>query len=399
MRGKGESPLDSYSLNEFSRRNELFDIYDRRSGRKRMQSSGMHLARLREGIGSELSTAEIDAGVDEAKQSMNLCMNEADLWAWAAREIWGLRDPSHLSLSDAVLRVRRHSGKRSSKSDEDEYTPPYGVGTAFYAPVLHRLLIHFRDRLKAPMSALCVPKITRALGPQSLVLGCTPELYAEALRTRWSHMGDLRGCLELLREARETGVLGRMGKGNTDSQGNVIHARSLLGVVQSIQDDVRRSVIGQRAASSSSEPKRPKGIIRDLGGVDDEILGLDLGILDPRGRDDPASAEASDLDPFHKDAPANPADTPLHVETRQLSLAALESLRIVDEMGSLIGADESDDVDGFDEPEYHPRRYDGRPPRRGGRSDREYSPKTRHSRQSYGEGSTGRYRGQGEMRG
>lgn len=187
------------------------------------------IAALKEGNAFDnVNYQQLEEDVENARSALAMCETESHVWAWAGKEVFG---------SDA------------------EHKPTYGIDTPCYAPVLHEMLKVLRQRFKAPHSALAVLRITRALGPASVVMGCTPHLYAEALRTRFRSLGDLQGAYEVLREARETGVLGgssqagaftahfAVQKGDSDS---LRDERLIRQVVTDVQADVRRRAVEVR---------------------------------------------------------------------------------------------------------------------------------------------------------
>lgn len=305
-------------IDDFARRNDLlasFRFRGKNTERKKRTLGGGtgRFASLPEGEGlmPDISPEERDAGVDEAVQAMNLCNNEAELWSWAAVNVWGF-DESQVESANysAPSRQKIDSSEAEEATDEADpaatsntVSPPsprYGVATAFYPSVLHRLIVQFRERLHAPTSALAVPRITRALGTRSLVLGCTSELYTEAIKARWEGLKDLRGCLEVLKEAKDLGFLVR--DKNDPKPGE--DTKSLSGVVNAIQSDVRRLILSKRTPEVDSSSTRAESF--------------------------PA---LSDL-PYQYDKSTSSSQA---VDDSALSLAALDALRIANEMSTLLG--------------------------------------------------------------
>lgn len=335
-RGGSGSALDG-ALGSFARRNDLEDLRQNRRrarlGHRATVSDGSgRLARLDEGIGSDLSEEDIEAGVDQARQEMNLQMNEADLWAWAAKEIWAYDEKRHRKgfaaarqkmqpPAEAPAEAGEEAAQRKEEDEPVLHQAAYGMGTPFYGPVLHQLLIHFRDRLKSPTSALAVLQITRALGPRSLVLGCTAELYTEAIRTRWEEWRDARGCLELLKEARGVGIVdSRIARGLAGPEPN---SRSLVGVGQSIQGEIRQSVLAGRARDA--EAKADAKLYRSLTQDAREEPETDTDSL--------SALWSSSVDPVEETTPPKP------IGAETLSLAAIQALHMADDIGRIIGSD------------------------------------------------------------
>ncbi|EPQ26032.1 uncharacterized protein PFL1_06485 [Pseudozyma flocculosa PF-1] len=252
-----ESPREKtrYQLEAYLSRNRL---------RPRFEESRMARARksAREGLAAQVSQAQLDAGIDEAREELSMCENEFEVWEWAKKEVWGLGSsfdallplsmqtqqgvgrsakaqptsevsdstpegaatdatttedsPSNIEdAEDASLVSSEPSGQdlaatESSTGTADSKPPPpprFGKETPYFAPVLHLVFLTLRDRYRSPHSALAVYDLTRSLGIESYVLGCTAALFADLLRTRWDHLVDLESCRTLLRQARETGVL------------------------------------------------------------------------------------------------------------------------------------------------------------------------------------------------
>ena len=149
---------------------------------------GTRFEASREGLAAQLSTEELDRGVDQIWAALQSQTSAAEAWAWAEQHVWG---------------TQKDTGS-------DEARPMYGTQTAFYAPALHMLLLTLRDRFHAPHTALAVLSHTHAMGPHSSVLGCTSSLYAEVIRTYWLCLQDAPGVLQTVREARSSGILAPM---------------------------------------------------------------------------------------------------------------------------------------------------------------------------------------------
>lgn len=309
-------------MGKFASRNDLVnpDTYRARKQTLGGGSNANRLAALREGLSAEISPQEMENGVDAAKQEMNAKVHEADLWEWAIKNIWGFDELALRQAAHDILTQGKEALPASSWVSEAQF----GVGTPFYAPVLHRLLVHFRDRLKAPNSALSVLGITRALGPQSFVLGCTPELYSEALTTMYFWMHDLRGCLVLLQEARDLGVLSdALGDRATNEPETTYHTTSLPGIIQTIQNDVSNKTLGIRAElqhkkMQNNDKSSTTMTTDDNAAPEEDYLSELNSLFDQDGI-------MSDPTPDHH-----------QVNLESLSLPALDALRIVEEMNSIL---------------------------------------------------------------
>lgn len=202
---------------------------DRQRQLARTRSRRSH-ALLSEGPATEsnISTEDLEEGIDRAREQVAACQSVQEVWEWARKNVWPStpRKQGSASVSSAVADTSpaadAASASKDNPADVDQApTPPvietnrneeysaaeFGVMTPFYAPVLHILHQSLRERFHAPHSALAVLRIARSLGPESFVLGCTPGLYEAAIRTSWTVLHDLDGVYNLVLEARETGVL------------------------------------------------------------------------------------------------------------------------------------------------------------------------------------------------
>lgn len=161
--------------------------------------------------GSDLSETEILDGLDKAKTEINACQSPFAIWEWARANVWG---QSRRGIDE--------KGEVNAKTDEETASDPrsilrasilpssepkFGVHTPFYAPVLRQLVIELRKRFHSPQSALNILRVIKNAGTESVVLGCTPALYAEAIKTSWFAFGDLADVLRLVEEAKATGAL------------------------------------------------------------------------------------------------------------------------------------------------------------------------------------------------
>lgn len=251
---RGEESLEAFADRAVRSHKDKIRREGRRSQFGTQRPRARAIAALKEGNAFEdVSYQQLEEEVERARADLAMCETESNVWSWAGREVFG---------------------------SEPEHKPQYGIDTPYYAPVLHELLKVLRQRFKAPHSALAILRITRALGPASVVMGCTPHLYAEAIRTRFRSLGDLQGASEVLREARETGVLGgssqagaftahiAVQKGDSDS---LRDERLIRQVVTDVQADVRRRAVEVRY---------------HLGKDEDDILPVkqDLAILDDMDR-------------------------------------------------------------------------------------------------------------------
>lgn len=214
----------------------------RKAARKRYLSSV-----LSERIsGHKLSEEEIEEKIDQAREEIVACATVSELWQWAAKNVWGSQQEELIRKAEMreeerdkfLLEARKKEGaddiveanssiarehetveehgnaieeKNERKLVEEKGTEEirFGMATPYYSPVLLLLLINLRERFRSPQSALAVLRVARNLGPDSFVLGCSPQLYAEALRTKYVVLKDLQGARDILREAKDTGILGR----------------------------------------------------------------------------------------------------------------------------------------------------------------------------------------------
>ncbi|PWN39137.1 hypothetical protein IE81DRAFT_326827 [Ceraceosorus guamensis] len=182
---------------------------------------------------------QLRQGVDDAQAAIDACCSAVEVWQWAQTNVFGVPNPAHppssgaqqASSSDASPALTRAKDAEAAAAENAQETarpddlfattpsdsnspaslptPLYGLSTPFYGPVLVRLVTTLRERYHAPGIALAVLSAMRLSGPASIALGSTPELYAEALSTRWDVLGDLAGAYDVVLSARNVGVLSR----------------------------------------------------------------------------------------------------------------------------------------------------------------------------------------------
>ncbi|KAN0061139.1 hypothetical protein ACQY0O_006874 [Thecaphora frezii] len=366
---------NKYQLEAYASRNQL---------RPRFEESRMARARrsAREGLAAQVSQAQLDAGIDEAREELSMCENEFEVWEWAKKEVWGIGSgidaPSQLyervknrglepvadeaaqqadddvnatqvaseteaqqDAADAAeaqreaaevtdearaeetsMKAETEEAQVDAKTEEDRATdeaeapsaaateeakneaasaeatpsdtatspasptttegdsaadpssapltapgpdasaqrapsrPRFGKETPYFAPVLHLVFLTLRERYRSPQSALAVYEVTRSLGIEPYILGCTAPLFADLLRTRWEQLGDLHSCRRLLRHARETGVLAdpasrrreiarikRQKKGGLAPLMPPAEDEGIREVVDRIRSEVRKSIV------------------------------------------------------------------------------------------------------------------------------------------------------------
>ncbi|CAD6902590.1 unnamed protein product [Tilletia controversa] len=189
--------------------------------------------RLREGTAAQASPYEVDIKMDEVKEALNACGTVQKTWDWALTNLWGVSP--------------------AAPAGPGQGQAPYGIETAFYAPALHSLFLHFRDSLRSPHAALSVLEFTRARSTESLVLGSTPALYADVVKLHWSLRRDLAGVRDTVRAAKRIGIL-------SSSRGSAADASS------------------SSAASSSSSSGRYERGSRTGGTNEDDVLRTQVEI-------------------------------------------------------------------------------------------------------------------------
>lgn len=275
------------TLDDFKTRNRLQER--RQAARKRYLSSV-----LSERVSSaNISEDEIEAKIDEAREEIVGCSSVSELWQWAVTNVWGMKSKVQEQGVPTLIKRSREVGSMAEDTTEEVATSStiartseveeedvrFGRETPYYSPVLLLLLTNLRDRFHSPQSALSVLRITKNLGPDSFVLGCSPQLYAEAIRTQWIVLRDLEGARDTLREAKDTGVLGRGGSpvqllsDRTGSKDSDEESRLREIISRHLKSDVQSLVIeGVKRLPEGQIPlvyERQLDLVADI----DEILG------------------------------------------------------------------------------------------------------------------------------
>ncbi|PWN27753.1 hypothetical protein BDZ90DRAFT_170957 [Jaminaea rosea] len=316
------------------------------------------------GLAARMEQGELASAVDRAEQAMNLCADEAELWAWAGRDVFGFdadeyaRRVRKAKLDTEAKVGRRILGRAGSSNQQIEesqaaaparqdpdisnpstLSPPYGVNTPLYAPVLHRLFLQLRNRFNSPHSALSLLHIVRSLGPQSLVLGYTPELLGEAVTTRWEAMRDLGGACDTLRDAKAVGALSRrqrrrrpasIGAEGEDEDRSPVDA--VVTAVAKVSEEARMDVLHVRTQHLLEEADR-----REREAEEGRVAGKSKKEHDDFFAD--WLKDDEDVSKLEEPTEPNAAEKapPTTVTTASLPLPALDALRIVDEMSGLAG--------------------------------------------------------------
>ncbi|KAE8229866.1 hypothetical protein CF326_g5150 [Tilletia indica] len=199
--------------------------------------------RLREGTAAQASPYEVDVKMDEVKEALNACGTVQKTWQWALVNIWGIQSPPQRSAQTTTTERPSNCATLASSP------PPYGIATAYYAPALHSLFLHFRDSLRSPHAALSVLEVTRARSAESLVLGSTPALYADVVKLHWTLRKDLAGVRDTVRAAKRIGILSSSSRGadsassSTSSSGRYERGSSSSRGSSSNEDDVLRTQV------------------------------------------------------------------------------------------------------------------------------------------------------------
>lgn len=279
---------------------------------------------------------QLRQGVDDAQAAIDNCCSVVEVWQWAQVHVFGVQDAdqagkapdsaeaqmrptqpleevpegvhdsaaSPLALGgegeDSGSSAERDALVASSDPRPSEPIAMYGVSTPFYGPVLVRLVTTLRERYHAPGAALGVMQAMKMCGPASIALGSTPELYAEALSTRWDVLGDLQGAYEVVVNARSVGVLSSAAstqqyrKTSRDSTRDVgqDQEKRLRQMIERTSDQARKLAIRYVRTDSSrqmqsSPPQGSSALIepRDKAGVEqlkicdamDKLVGRSQG--------------------------------------------------------------------------------------------------------------------------
>lgn len=166
----------------------------------------------------EKNESQILQGFDKAKTEINACQSPFAIWQWAQENVWGQTRrnasiqagiTSNSDEEESYAAEQTATDARSALKDSifTSSEPRFGITSPFYAPVLRQLMIELRQRFRSPHSALNILHVTKSAGSESVVLGCTPALYAEAIRTSWQAFGDLADIVRLVEDAKLTGAL------------------------------------------------------------------------------------------------------------------------------------------------------------------------------------------------
>lgn len=285
----------------------------------------------------EISVQDLDLGVDRAVEAMRICQTEADLWDWASREIWGFDAAAYrMDIQQrrrmAQVAARRAESKQKTEgitetlytqTDDNDATLPesrrtqqsplvkgkYGPATPFYAAVIHRLFLEFRDRFESPQSALVVPFVARSLGTSSWVLATTQELYATVIETQWDYFRDIRSVLATLKEAREAGL---------DLSSQLIRYK-----VDRIRSEARQGVLSRRTPEME-ESDSGLGLHGKTGGGDSDLQATSW----PMGQ--------LDLADRAKQPSLTTMTTTTSIDVSTLPLSALDTLRLTDRLDRLV---------------------------------------------------------------
>ncbi|KAI8975829.1 hypothetical protein BD414DRAFT_446667 [Trametes punicea] len=167
-------------------------------------------------------TTEADQELDRKKEEMELCETDAQLLAWAMREVFGAYarppPPPTRAKTDAPASqpqsepASSSSPSSSSSSSSPASSPPspsddgIQVHSSSYPHLLAALMRTFRDKYKDPHLALALFDHARHLSIASFVFGCTTPAYNELIETRWRCFRDLRAVVGALDEMRVNGI-------------------------------------------------------------------------------------------------------------------------------------------------------------------------------------------------
>lgn len=221
------------------------------SRRRAQQSSRKNLFHFLEGPATDaISPQELEEGIDRAREQLAECQSVHEIWEWARKNVW--------------------------PSSKEQTAAPFGIKTPFYAPALHLLHQQLRERFKAPHAALAVLQIAKSLGPESLVLGCTPYLYDEAIRTYWTILHDLQGTHDLVCEAKDTGILTGaysrtveqasrfVRKKDDDNDDSQRVEERIANYLQDVVAEVRSETAQLRAGAASSFADRSDSLLNQM---------------------------------------------------------------------------------------------------------------------------------------
>ncbi|GAA6012236.1 hypothetical protein JCM10207_002773 [Rhodosporidiobolus poonsookiae] len=142
--------------------------------------------------------------LDGLKEELHALKSDRDVLVWAMRNVFGFPPQSGDVFPDPAQLAPSTTQPRTSPADADADAPSTGPASRIYPNLLHLTFLTLRDVHSSPLSALALFNLA-ASNAQSYISGCTTQLYAEVLRTRWDQ-GDVEGVLAGLEEMRGAGL-------------------------------------------------------------------------------------------------------------------------------------------------------------------------------------------------
>lgn len=133
-------------------------------------------------------TQDTDEAFDRKKESINLCETDAELLAWAMKDVFEESQKFEEAAKQAVAETSGQS------SELPMLQPPA------YADVVALLMRTFREKYQDPNLALAIFNYVRHLSIASYVFGCSTKTYNELIEIRWSCFQDLQGVHDALEE-------------------------------------------------------------------------------------------------------------------------------------------------------------------------------------------------------
>lgn len=160
-------------------------------------------------------TEEEELELDKLKQELVELKSDVDLFEWSMKHVFGLSpetfarykspnayrgifpDPTTIPVNTQYLGAAFTEPKTPL-----ERAP--GVMSRLFPDLLHLVFLVLRDVHHNPAAALAVFSLA-ASNPYSYINGCSPALYVEVLKTRWSE-GDVESVLSTMEEMRASGI-------------------------------------------------------------------------------------------------------------------------------------------------------------------------------------------------
>jgi len=196
--------------------------------------------------------------LEKLLEQMEQCTTDKELWDFLDDHVFSLVHSAKAQNQPvAETATKGTSSKKTKASKSEPQEPTFNIPSTNYPHLLHSAMFLLRTAFDDYPSVIAVYNQVKALGAESYVVGCSTEVYNEALRARWDGFKNLEAVNGLLAEMRINGVPGD---------------HETVSIMMEIKEEINQFQINKELAGAKFLWSKPE--------TSDELKKLDDGLTE-----------------------------------------------------------------------------------------------------------------------